>query len=85
MRDAVLLLADKLVPISAVLVMTNASEVLVDTRLQNAAAAIVIAELLRQHTRHVPPRKIRIGGQHKRPLIEALGTRVLLDALFLPA
>lgn len=70
--EAVLLLADELVPVPAVLPQTHAREVLVDARLQDAAAAEVIAELLREHTRHIPAREVLVGAELKRPLIEAL-------------
>ena len=83
MRDALLLLADRDVPIVAVLGQAHAGEVLCGARLQHAAAAEVVAKLPRQNTRHVPAREVGVGHELSRPLREANETCVALDALVL--
>lgn len=83
-RDTAVLLADQLVPVAAVLAEAHAREILVSTRLEHAAAAVVVAELPRQQTRHVPAREVRVRSQFRRPLREALEARVPLDALLVP-
>ena len=84
MPEAEPLLANARMPAAAVLGEIDALEVTLGVHLQDAAAAVVVAEFARQDAGHVPASEIWVRKQLGSTLLEAGPARVPLDALLPP-